>query len=118
MKTTWQKRWNRPPTEAEFDGLIHQYIRETVLYCEALTMGLNKHDQVIRRRLAQKLEFLAKDLVALTPPTDEELQTYFAKHQDRYQEPVLYTFTQLFIDPDKRGAATRRWLMPKRSRLH
>jgi hypothetical protein len=77
-----------------------------VLYREALTMGLNKHDQVIRRRLAQKLEFLAKDLVALTPPTDEELVAYFDAHQDRYQEPVLYTFTQVFFDPDKRGDST------------
>ena len=106
MQTSWQKRWNRPPTAQEFDGLIQQYIKETVLYREALTMGLNKHDQVIRRRLAQKLEFLAKDLVALTPPTDEELQTYFDTHQDRYQEPALYTFTQVFIDPDKRGDTT------------
>ena len=106
MQTAWQKRWNRPPTAEEFDGLIQQYIRETVLYREALTMGLNKHDQVIRRRLAQKLEFLAKDLVALTPPTDEELLTYFKAHQDRYQEPARYTFTQVFIDPDKRGDAT------------
>ena len=106
MQTAWQKRWNRPPTAKEFDGLIQQYIKETVLYREALTMGLNKHDQVIRRRLAQKLEFLAKDLVALTPPTDEELQTYFSEHQDRYQEPALYTFTQVFIDPDKRGDTT------------
>ena len=79
-----------------------------MLYREALTMGLNKHDQVIRRRLAQKLEFLAKGLVALTPPTptEEELQVYFAKHLDRYQEPALYTFTQVFIDPDKRGDET------------
>jgi hypothetical protein len=106
MQTSWQKRWNRPPTESEFDGLIQQYIKETVLYREALTMGLNQHDQIIRRRLAQKLEFLAKDLVALTPPTDEELQAYFAEHQDRYQAPTLYTFTQVFIDPDKRGDAT------------
>ena len=106
MQTAWQKRWNRPPTAAEFDGLMQQYIKETVLYREALTMGLNKHDMVIRRRLAQKLEFLAKDLVALTPPTDEELQTYFDTHQDRYQEPARYTFTQVFIDPDKRGDAT------------
>jgi peptidyl-prolyl cis-trans isomerase C len=106
MQTSWQKRWNRPPTAQEFDGLIQQYIKETVLYREALTMGLNQHDQVIRRRLAQKLEFLAKDLVALTPPTDEELLTYFSEHQDRYQQPVLYTFTQVFIDPDKRGDAT------------
>jgi peptidyl-prolyl cis-trans isomerase C len=106
MQTSWQKRWNRPPTDAEFDGLIQQYIKETVLYREALTMGLNQHDQVIRRRLAQKLEFLAKDLVALTPPTEEELQTYFDAHQERYQEPALYTFTQVFIDPDKRGDTT------------
>jgi hypothetical protein len=106
MQTAWQKRWNRPPTAEEFDGLIQQYIKETVLYREALTMGLNKHDQVIRRRLAQKLEFLAKDLVALTPPTEAELQNYFDEHQERYQEPVLYTFTQVFIDPDKRGDTT------------
>ncbi len=103
MQTAWQKRWNRPPTAEELDGLVQQYIRETVLYREALTMGLNQHDQVIRRRLAQKLEFLAKDLVALTPPTEQELQTYFEEHRERYQEPTRYTFTQVFIDPDKRG---------------
>ena len=106
MQTSWQQRWNRPPTEEEFDGVIQQYIRESVLYREALTMGLNQHDQVIRRRLAQKLEYLAKDLVALTPPTEEELQAYFETHQDRYQPPPRYTFTQIFIDPDKRGDAT------------
>jgi len=106
MQTSWQKRWNRPPTPQEFDGLVQQYIKETVLYREALTMGLNQHDQVIRRRLAQKLEFLAKDLVALTPPTEAELQSYFDEHLARYQEPALYTFTQVFIDPDKRGDTT------------
>jgi len=106
MQASWQKRWNRPPTTEEFDGLIQQYIKETVLYREALTMGLNKHDMVIRRRLAQKLEFLAKDLVALTPPTESELQAYFDEHQTRYQAPTLYTFTQVFFDPDKRGDAT------------
>jgi peptidyl-prolyl cis-trans isomerase C len=106
MQTSWEKRWNRAPTPEEFDGLVQQYIRETVLYREALTMGLNQHDQVIRRRLAQKLEFLAKDLVALTPPTEDELVAYFDTHRDRYQQPALYTFTQVFIDPDKRGDAT------------
>jgi hypothetical protein len=106
MHTSWQKRWNRSPTPDELEGLIQQYIRETVLYREALTMGLNKHDLVIRRRLAQKLEFLAKDLVALTPPTDEELATYFAENLDRYREPARVTFTQIYLDPDKRGDST------------
>ena len=68
-------------------------------------MELNKHDQVIRR-LAQKLEFLAKDLVALTPPGEEDLHTYFEEHKQRYQQLALYTFIQVFIDPDKRGDAT------------
>lgn len=106
MQAAWQKRWNRSPTANELDGLIQQYIKETVLYREALTMGLNKHDTVIRRRLAQKLEFLARDLVALTPPTGAELQAYFNDNRDRYQRPVRYTFTQIFIDPDKRGDTT------------
>ena len=106
MQTSWAKRWNRPPTAKELDGMVQQYIRETVLYREALTMGLNKHDAVIRRRLAQKLEFLAKDLVALTPPTEEELRAYFNAYQDRYQQPARYTFTQVYFDPDKRGDAT------------
>jgi peptidyl-prolyl cis-trans isomerase C len=106
MQSSWQKRWNRLPTTEEFDGLVQQYIKETVLYREALTMGLNKHDMVIRRRLAQKLEFLAKDLVALTPPTEDELQTYFDERIALYAQPALYTFTQVFLDPDKRGSKT------------
>lgn len=103
MRQSWQKRWNRPPTEQELDGLIQQYIRETILYREALTMGLNQHDPVIRRRLAQKLEFLAKDLAALTPPTDEELLAYFNQHRERYQQPARYSFSQVYFNPDKRG---------------
>ena len=106
MQTAWQNRWNRPPTAEELDDLIQQYIRETVLYREALAMGLNQHDQVIRRRLAQKLEFLAKDLVTLAPPTDDDLRAYFDENQTRYQEPTRFTFTQVFFDPDKRGDAT------------
>jgi hypothetical protein len=106
LATSWQKRWNRPPTPAERDGLIRQYVRETILYREALAMGLDKDDTIIRRRLAQKLEFLAQDLVALNPPTEEDLRAYFADHRERYEEPVRYTFTQVFIDPDRRGDAT------------
>ena len=106
MQASWRQRWNRAPTAAELDNLIQQYIRETVLYREALTMGLNRHDQVVRRRLAQKLEFLAKDLVTLTPATDEELLAYFDANRERYGQAPLYTFTQVFIDPDKRGDTT------------
>ncbi len=106
LTDSWQKRGNRPPTPEERAGLIDQYVRETVFYREALAMGLDRDDTIIRRRLAQKLEFLSQDLVASVPPTEEELRTYFNEHAERYQLPALTTLTHVFVDPDKRGDQT------------
>jgi len=71
-----------------------------VYYREALAMGLDRDDTIIRRRLAQKVEFLVQDLVATTPPTEAELERYFAEHPERYELPALTTFTHVFVDPD------------------
>jgi len=89
LTDTWAKRWNRPPTTEERAGIIDQYLREMILYREAVAMGLDRDDTVIRRRLAQKLEFLSQDLITPQPPTEEELQSYFKSHIDRYQAPDL-----------------------------
>ena len=106
LTDNWKKRWNRPPTEMELAGIIDQYLREMILYREAVAMGLDRDDSVIRRRLAQKLEFLSQDLISPQPPAQEELQAYFEAHMDRYQAPDLITMTHVFIDPDKRGNQT------------
>ena len=106
LSDSWQKRWNRPPTEQEREGIINQYLKEMILYREALAMGLDRDDVIIRRRLAQKLEFLSQDLISPTPPSEDELQAYFTEHIDRYQQPDLITFTHVFFDPDKRGNQT------------
>jgi peptidyl-prolyl cis-trans isomerase C len=71
-----------------------------------VAMGLDRDDSVIRRRLAQKLEFLSQDLISPQPPTDDELQAYFTEHLERYQTPDLMTMTHVFIDPDLRGDQT------------
>jgi len=104
LEDAWAKQWKRPPTPVERQGLIKQYLRETVLYREAVAMGLDKDDTIIRRRLAQKLEFLSQDLIRPSPPTEEELLTYFEDHLDRFRAPDLITVTQIFFDPDKRDA--------------
>lgn len=106
MQESWKKRWNRLPTRRELDGLIAQYVKERVLYNEAIKMGLDKDDTLIRRQLAKKVEFLAKDLVVYIPPNDEELQNYFQTHKEDYKGEALYSFTQIFFDPDKRGRDT------------
>jgi hypothetical protein len=106
LASSWEKRWSRPPTPEERAGLIDDYVRETILYREALAMGLDRDDTIVRRRLAQKLEFLVQDLAAATSPTEEELEAYLAEHGERYARPALATFTHVFVDPDARGDRT------------
>ncbi|MBW1757538.1 MAG: peptidyl-prolyl cis-trans isomerase, partial [Deltaproteobacteria bacterium] len=106
MRTSFEKRWNRPPTPKEMDGLVQEYVRETAFYREALAMGLDQDDTIVRRRLAQKLEFLVQDLIDVKPATDAALDTYFNEQRADYRQPDLITFTHVFVDPDKGGAET------------
>lgn len=106
MKDTWTKRWNRPPTEKELEGLIDQHIEESIFYQEALKMGLDQNDVIIRRRLAQKLKFLQEDLLKPGEPSEEELKDYFRENISMYSSDELVTLTQIFYDPDKRGSTT------------
>ena len=106
MISEWEARWNRPPTRQEIDGLIQAYIKEDVLYRQAVAMGLNEDDPITRRRMAQKLEFLTSDLARLQEPKEGELEQFFEDNIDAYRDPDRISFTQLFFDPDARGDAT------------
>ena len=100
------RQWRRPPDENELSGLIQEHLREEILYREALAMGLDQDDTIIRRRLAQKMEFLAEDLATSVPPADEELRAFYAERSDEFAEPARLSFTHVFLNPDKRGAST------------
>ena len=102
----WESRWNRPPTREEIDGLIQSYIKEDVLYRQAVAMGLNEDDPITRRRMAQKLEFLTSDLAMMVQPAEGALEQYFADNSEAYRAPDLMTFSQVFFDPDSRGNNT------------
>jgi len=106
MISEWESRWNRPPTRQEIEGLIQAYIKEDVLYRQAVAMGLNEDDPITRRRMAQKLEFLTSDLASFQQPDEGELKQFFEENQEAYRDPDLATFTQIFVDPDARGEAT------------
>jgi hypothetical protein len=117
MKDTWTKRWNRPPTYAELEGLIDQHIEESIFYQEALKMGLDQNDVIIRRRLAQKLKFLQEDLLKPGEPSEEELKDYFIENISIYSSDEVITLTQIFYDPDKRGSITLQDAENDKSRL-
>ncbi|WP_226667939.1 peptidyl-prolyl cis-trans isomerase [Microbulbifer aggregans] len=102
LAAVFERGWQRPPEPQELEGLINDYVREEVLYREAIRQGLDKNDTVIRRRLRMKMEFLARDLVEAIEPADALLQEYYQKHIDRYTQPAQYSFEQIFLDSDKR----------------
>jgi len=104
LATTFARTWMRPPTRAELDGLIDDFITEEILYREALELGLDRNDLVIRRRLRQKMEFLAQDL---SDPTadDAALGVFLTENPDRFREPERWSFRQIFFDPERDGAA-------------
>ena len=102
LRTRWTKQMSREPTDRELQGLIDSLIREEILYREAVAMGLDEKDSVIRRRLSQKMDFLFKDLADLQQPTDEQLNDYFLENQERYRIDAEFSFTHVFFSADKR----------------
>ena len=92
----------RPPTEQEMAGLIENYLRDEIYYREALAMGLDKDDGLIRRRMRQKLEFILEDISAQADPTDEVLTDFMQKHMDRYRLEAQISFQQVYLNPDRR----------------
>jgi peptidyl-prolyl cis-trans isomerase C len=101
---SWLARWQRPASEQQLQGLIDEYVKEEILYREALKLGLDKDDTIIRRRLAQKMDFLAEDVASLREPAPGVLEAWYNQHQDQYAPPPLATFHHLFFALDKRGA--------------
>jgi peptidyl-prolyl cis-trans isomerase C len=104
IEISWQARWQRPPTADELRNLIEEQVKEEILYREALAMGLERNDEIIRRRLAQKMDFLAEDIAALREPAPGELEAWYARNGERFAPPPLVTFHHLFFAFDQRGA--------------
>lgn len=66
-------------------------------------MGLDRDDTIVKRRLAQKLEFLTEDLSAAGQPTDAQLTAFFSEHGERYQIPSRLSFDHIYFSTVKRG---------------
>lgn len=99
--TKFQMQWNRPPTADELSGLMGEMIQQEVFYQEALRLSLDHNDEIIKRRLSQKMKFLSNDLADMVEPTDTELQAFLSSNAEKFQTPAYYDFYQIYISPDK-----------------
>jgi hypothetical protein len=105
LASGFAKTWQRPPTEAELKGLIDEQIKEEIATREAVAMGLDRDDAIIRRRLRQKLEFLVEDAVDQAAPTDAELQAWLDRHADAVRPETRVALRQVFVSAERRGTA-------------
>jgi PPIC-type PPIASE domain len=99
--------WMRPPTPAELNGLIDDYVAEEIYYREALAMGLDQDDTVIRRRLRQKMEFMADGVADAVAPDDAQLEAFLKQNAAKFAEPAALSFRQVFLSAERRGDAVR-----------
>ncbi len=107
MVLVFQSQWRRDPTPEELRQLVEDQVREEVLYREALALGLDKDDTIVKRRMAQKMQFLAEDVAAAREPTPKELETWYEANRDQFAFPPRVSFRHLYFSPDRRGRRAR-----------
>jgi parvulin-like peptidyl-prolyl isomerase len=109
-RAQFQASWRRPPTDAEVQGLIDEMVREEVLSREALKLGLDQGDAVIRQRLRLKLEFIGEAAAAALVPEEAELQKWHDANRASFAPAALVTFQQVMVRDAAEGDALRQAL--------
>jgi peptidyl-prolyl cis-trans isomerase C len=107
MVLVFRSQWRRDPAPEELRALVEDKVHEEVLYREALVLGIDKDDTIVKRRMAQKMQFLAEDVAAAREPTREELGTWFEANRNQFAMPPRVGFRHLYFSPDRRGERAR-----------
>ncbi|MEZ0150774.1 MAG: peptidyl-prolyl cis-trans isomerase [Candidatus Reddybacter sp.] len=103
LAARWLKSRDRPPSAEEQEQQLEYFIRQQVLAREAVALGLDKDDAVVRNRLAKKMQYLFNDLSFIPEPSDGELNAYLNQHAVNFTEPAGISFQQIFFDSKLRN---------------
>ncbi len=107
MSAAWLAQGRPPPSGPQLQGLIDIKVREEVLYREALALGLDKDDAIVKRQLARKMDFLAEDVSKLEEPKPGELCSWYEQNKARFALPPRASFRHVYFSPDRRGTNAR-----------
>jgi hypothetical protein len=100
LVANFQRTRLREPTEFELAALVENHVREEVFYREALAMGLDQNDPLVRRRMGMKLELILEDLSA-EAVSDEDLEAFLKEQSDQFRTQAQVSFEQVYLNPDK-----------------
>ena len=108
MAREFQARWSRPPGEQEMARLVVARVRDEIAYREGLALGLDRDDPVVKRRIRQKLEIVDEERIARDAPTDADLTAYLSRNAERFMQPAMITFDQIYFDGSGKPADVER----------
>ncbi len=97
LTKSYQAVWRHPPSADELNGIIDDAVREEVYYREALALGLDTNDTIVRRRLRQKMEFLSDSGAELLQPAAGELEAHLLANEAKFRRSPLLAFEQIFL---------------------
>ena len=97
----YTQNWGAPPSSETLEKLTQDFIDSEIYYKEALKLNLDHNDEIIKRRLRQKYEFVAEDLADVVDPNQDELQAFYKENIDRYVAPTRISFRHYYVNPDK-----------------
>ena len=100
LVSEWQKTWQREPTPTEVDAIIREFIKDEIYFREAIRLGLDKDDLVVRRRLRSKMEYLSNSAAESQIPSEKELQDWLDKNPLKYAIGANYSFEQIYFNAD------------------
>ena len=107
MSVAWRAQGRPPPTAEQMQNLIELKVREEVLSREAMALGLDKDDTIVKRRLAQKMDFLVEGKAIESDPSTEKLRSWFKDNQHLFTLLPRFTFRHLYFSSDRHGERTR-----------
>lgn len=110
LSLRFQATWRRAPTARERARLIDDYVREKIFVREALALGLDQGDPVVRNRMRQKMAFLSQAIAQPEEPDDAELTAFLEQNAARYATPELIAFEHVYLgdNPDPEAVETVR----------
>lgn len=117
LEKLWANTAGRLPTGEDRQMIIDQYVQDEVLMREAERLGLGDGDTIIRRRLAQKMDFLISDN-ALAEPDEAELRQWFEKNKDLFTASERRSFVHVYFSPERHGERVEQVARDSRARLN
>lgn len=100
-------QFGAPPDPATLAQLVDRDVEEEMLFRRGVALGLDRDDEIVRRRIVQKMEFLLNDVNAPAEPSEAELLAFFDSHAERYATPDRATFSHVFFSAEKGESAAR-----------